>query len=159
MFMFISFFFFFSVVRELHLGLHHITHSTHGQRRVPAKGELLQWCQRKGEKWKKKRLNMGWVTRVQFQSNSISNTAHHFSITCVGLSEFFRHTEGMWNSDGDGKMDARSGVKDSSPRHQLRVVNGSHRSALITLTCMFEHGPSCHCRAWMEYQFEPIFGW
>lgn len=43
----IRFFFFF--FEELHLGLQHITHSTHRQRRVPAKGELLQWCQRKSE--------------------------------------------------------------------------------------------------------------
>lgn len=95
--------------------------------------------------------------RVQFQSDSILNTAHHFSITCVGFPEFLRHIEGMWNSDGDEKWMRGAEWKIPHRDTRCRVVNGSHRLVLLTLTCMFENGPSCHRRAWLEYQFEPFF--
>lgn len=105
--------------------------------------------------------------RVQFQSNSILNTAHHSSIACVGFPDFSGILRGWRISDSNGRGLEERGEEQSerfltaTPDVQW-VVNGLHRS--ITLRCMFERSPSCRHRRWLEYQFDPflvgsLFSW
>lgn len=88
--MFIPFFF----VRELHLGLQHITHSTHRQQRFPAKGRD---CSGGAGKTVKSEKVQTW--RVQFQSKFMLNTSQYPSFACVGALDFSSVLRLWQNSD------------------------------------------------------------
>lgn len=113
---FIHFFFF---VEELHLGLQHITHSTHRQQGVPAKGRIITAVpEKERESVKRERereIKHELSDSVQFQSTSIVNTAHHSSIACVTFPDFSQVTFSGVNKKSD----------DNGGGHETKCRGGS----------------------------------
>ncbi len=106
------------------------------------------------KEWKVKKIKHELSGRVQFQSNSILNTAHHSSIACVGFPDFSGILRGWRISDSNGRgLEERGEEQSGRFLTATPDVDGEWVPQVIHTG---KRSPSCRLRGWLENQFDPF---